>query len=258
MTLIILTIILISLIFAPLGCISLWKKYVYFGDGLSHASLLAGSISVIINLPIIYAGFVVAMIFAILVFMLKNHSGNGAIVILASSFMLSAALILSYMNPLQINITNLLFGDILSTTLEDVLTLSIILILVISFVGYFYNQIILIIVNRDIAQIKGIKVKTIELVFLLILSLSVFSTIKIVGALLVTSILLIPTMTARIISSAPTQMIINSAIIALLANFLGLTISFYLDIPVTPIITIINTIAFVLAYLISWAKKLTL
>lgn len=256
MTLIILTLILISLIFAPLGCVSLWKKYIYFGDGLSHASLLAGSISILIHLPIVYAGIIVAVIFAILVFTLKNRSSSGSVIILVSSFMLSLALILSYMNPLQINITNLLVGDILSTSRSDLLTLSIILIMVTSFVWHFYKQIILIVINRDIAQISGIKVKSIELIFLLLLSLSVFSTIKIVGALLVSSILLIPAMTARIISTDPAQMIINAVIITMLINFFGLLASFYFDIPITPIITILNTIAYACVYLIAHTKKI--
>ena len=56
MILIITIITLISLIFAPLGCISLWKKYTYFGDGLAHASLLAGTMSLIVQLPIFYSG----------------------------------------------------------------------------------------------------------------------------------------------------------------------------------------------------------
>lgn len=258
MPLIILTIILISLIFAPLGCLSLWKKYIYFGDGLSHASLLAGSITILIHLSVVYSGLVVAIMFAILVFTLKNRSGGSSVVILVSNFMLSLALVVSYMYPLQIKITSLLFGDILSSSLNDILILSSIFVSVIFFICYFYRQIILIVINRDIAQIKGIKVRTIELAFLLLLSLSVFSTIKIVGTLLVTSILLIPAMTARIISSNPVQMIINSVIIALTVNFLGLTASLYLDVPITPIITVINTMVYCLFYTISRANKVGL
>ncbi len=256
MTLIILTVLFISLIFAPLGCVSLWKKYVYFSDGLSHASLLAGSISILVHLPIVYSGLIVAIIFATLVFILKNSSSDTSVVILVSSFMLSLALIISYTHPLQVKITNLLFGDILSSCLSDILTLSIILVFTIFFVWYFFSQIILIVINRDIAQIKGVKVKTIELAFLLLLSLSVFLTTKIVGALLVTSILLIPAMTARIISRNPVQMIINAVIIALVVDFLGLVMSLYLDIPLTPIITVINTIVYCLIYVISRVNKI--
>ncbi len=258
MTLIILTIVLISLIFAPLGCIALWKKYVYFGDGLAHASLLAGSISIVCHFPVIYCGLVVAIIFALLVFILKNKAYAGSVIILVSSSMLSLALVISYLKPSQVNISNLLFGDILAASLDDVVILVTILVLVASFIYYYYEQIILIVINRDIAQIQGVKVGLIELTFLIFLSLSVFSTIKIVGALLVTSILLIPAMTARIISKTPAQMIASSIVISLAINFLGLIASFYFDIPITPLITLVNTITYLVVYIISYSKKSSL
>ncbi|MCC8417862.1 MAG: metal ABC transporter permease [Rickettsia endosymbiont of Bryobia graminum] len=256
MTLIILTTILISLIFAPLGCISLWKKYAYFGDGLAHASLLAGSVSILLNFSLVFSGLIVASIFAILVFMLKNKSASDNSIVLISSFMLSLALVISYLNPSHININNLLFGDILSVSSHDIVILLGILALVSIFIWYFYEQIILIVINRDIAKIKGIKVGRIELVFLVFLSLAVFSTIKIVGALLVTSILLIPAMTSRIISNTPSKMIINSIIISLFVNLLGLLISYHLDIPVTAVITLINTMAYLLVFAACYIKKI--
>ncbi|WP_375326883.1 metal ABC transporter permease [Candidatus Tisiphia endosymbiont of Nemotelus uliginosus] len=258
MFLIILTIILISLIFAPLGCISLWKKYVYFGDGLAHASLLAGSISIICHFSVISSGVIVAILFAILVFILNNKAVGSSVVILVSSFMLSLALVISYLKPAQININNLLFGDILAASFNDIGILLLLLILVVSFIWYFYDQILLIVINKDIAKIKGINVRIIELVFLIFLSLAIFSTIKIVGSLLVTSILLIPAMTSRLISRTPGRMIINAAIISLAINFIGLISSFHFDIPLTPIITLINTIIYSLIYSISYVKKILL
>ena len=88
MEIIIFVSILIGLIFAPLGCVVLWKRYVYFGEGLSHASMLALAVSVIAGLPIIYAGIVNTLFFALLVFKMKTKSGNNAAIGLASSVMI--------------------------------------------------------------------------------------------------------------------------------------------------------------------------
>jgi zinc transport system permease protein len=256
MILIITIMTLISFIFAPLGCISLWKKYTYFGDGLAHASLLAGTISIIIQLPIFYAGSIVAIVFAILVFVFQNKSDSNAIILLISSCMLALALVVGYMNPLQVNITNLLFGDILSASYNDMIALSIMLIIILLFIWHFYEQIVLTLINRDIARIRRVKVRAIELAFLALLSLSVFCTIKIVGSLLVTSILLAPAMTARLISSYPAQMIIISILISLAINLVSIVISFHYDIPITPIITIINSIIYGLIYSGSYYKRI--
>ncbi len=246
MLIIILISILISLIFAPLGCVNLWKKYTYFGDGLAHASLLAGSISIIGNIPIIYSGLLLAIIFAVSVFKLKSTSESNAVISMISSFMLAIAFILASTTTSQVNIDHLLFGDIVSASVDDLKMLGLLLVVVGCFYIIFYKRILLIVLNRDIAQVQGINVKMIELLFLIILSLAVFLTIKIVGALLVTSILLIPAIAARIISTTPLQMIIISVGLALISNLLGLYISLYLDIPTMPIIIVVNVMIYFL------------
>jgi zinc transport system permease protein len=248
MLIIILTSILISVIFAPLGCIVLWKKYVYFGDGLSHASLLAVSITIISNIPLIYSGLIVALIFAVSISRLKIISENNAAISLISSFMFSVSLIMMYWGRTKINIQSLLLGDIISASIDDIVILVIIFILAMSFITIFYNQIILIVLNRDIAKIRGLKVKTIELIFLILLSFSIFSTIRIVGSLLVTSMLLIPALTAKLFSSTPLKMILYSIIVALLSNLIGLFVAFYLDIPVTPIIVVVGVVIYFITY----------
>jgi zinc transport system permease protein len=249
MTLIILALILISCIFAPLGCIALWKRYIYFGDGLAHSSFLAASISIIAHFPLIYSGLIVAILFSLFVFIFKNNSEKNAVINLISSFMLAVALVINYFTSSQNNIVNLLFGDILSVSFNDLIILGVVLVTIISFLVYFYNQILLIIINRDIAVIKGLKVNVIELIFLLLLSLSVFSAIKIVGALMVTAILLIPAMIARFITYSPSQMIIISVLISLFINFCAALISFYFDLPLTPIVIIIGVFIYSLLYL---------
>lgn len=253
-----LTIILISiltaLIFAPLGCLALWKKYIYFGDGLAHAAILAGSVSIIFDLSLIYSGIITAMIFACLVFKFKNISGTNATINLISSLMLSMALIFAVMFPARININQLLFGDIISASKQDLVTLAVVLVMVYSFIIIFYKQILLIVLDRDIALVKKVKVNFIELSFLILLSISVFTTIKIVGSLLVTSVLIISAMSARLISNTPLQMITISIIFASVSNLCGLYISYLQDIPVAPVIILVESVIYLICYLISATK----
>lgn len=248
MVLIILALILISCIFAPIGCIALWKRYVYFGDGLAHSSFLAVSISIIAHFPLIYSGLIVAILFSIFVFIFQNNSEKNAVINLISSSMLAIALIINYFSSAQNNIVNLLFGDILSVAFDDLIVLAIMLIAIICFIAYFYNKILLIIINKDIAVIKGVKVNIIELLFLLILSVSVFSAIKIVGVLMVTAVLLIPAMIARFMVGSPAMMIIISIFISLFINFCAATASFYFDLPLTPLVIIIGSSIYGLLY----------
>jgi len=250
MLIIFLAAILVGLIFAPLGCLCLWRRYIYFGDALAHASLLAASISATCSIPVLYSGLLIASLFALIIHRLQNSSGSNEIMSLVSSSMLSCGFILAALFPTQLNITNLLVGDILAVSREDLLILVILLALVIGFIVLFYRQILLIAFNRDIAQIQGIKVKTIELLFLLTLAIVVFLTIKMVGALLVTTILLIPAMAARMIAVNPVQMLFTSTIFAILASLLALVGSFYFDLPAMPSIVLVLFAIYLLLYML--------
>lgn len=247
--------ILIGLIFAPLGCLVLWKRYVYFGDGLAHASMLAAVISVLLGIPIFYAGIINTALFAFIVFKLKGKSGNNAAIGLTSSLMISFALILSYIFPNKFNFTSLLFGDIVITALKDIISLSILALFVFLFFFSFYKKIILVIISKDIASSRNISVDIIEFIFLSLLSFSVLITIKIVGALLVTSIILIPAMTARIVSTSPLMMIILSVIFAQIMNAFGIVLSLYADLPFAPIIVLCGGGIFLIISIYSKLKK---
>lgn len=247
---IILVSILIGLIFAPLGCFVLWKRYVYFGDGLAHASMLALAISVIAGLPIIYAGIVNTLLFALLVFKVKTKSGNNAAIGMTSSVMISLALILANIFPGRFNFNSMFFGDIITATSEDVFRLCIILGVTSLFLVIAFRQLILTILSRDIAHSRGIRVKTLEFLFLSILSFAVIATIKIVGALLVTSMILIPAMIARLTSNTPIMMIWLAIFFAGVMNLSGVLLSFYADLPFAPVVILCGGVTYLFIYFV--------
>ncbi len=250
MATIILVSILIGLIFAPLGCFVLWKRYVYFGDGLAHASMLALAISVIAGLPIIYAGIVNTLLFALLVFKVKTKSGNNAAIGMTSSIMISLALIVADIFPGRFNFNSMFFGDIITATSEDVFRLCIILGVTSLFLVIAFRQLILTILSRDIAHSRGIRVKLLEFLFLSILSFAVIATIKIVGALLVTSMILIPAMIARLTSNTPIMMIWLAIFFAGAMNFSGVLLSLYADLPFAPIVILCGGVIYLVTYVV--------
>ncbi|MBY0533717.1 MAG: metal ABC transporter permease [Rickettsiaceae bacterium] len=250
MATIILVSILIGLIFAPLGCFVLWKRYVYFGDGLAHASMLALAISVIAGLPIIYAGIVNTLLFALLVFKVKTKSGNNAAIGMTSSIMISLALIVADIFPGRFNFNSMFFGDIITATSEDVFRLCIILGVTSLFLVIAFRQLILTILSRDIAHSRGIRVKLLEFLFLSILSFAVIATIKIVGALLVTSMILIPAMIARLTSNTPIMMIWLAIFFAGAMNLSGVLLSLYADLPFAPIVILCGGVIYLVTYVV--------
>jgi len=236
MSIIIFAAILTGLILSPLGCLVLWKRYVYFGDGLSHSALFVGVLSITSGIPILYAAVINAVIFITAIMSLKDNSGNNAAIAMISSIMISLSLILSHFFPEKVNINNMLFGDILSVDMEDIYILLILLALVASYLFITYRNLVLISLSSDIASSRSVKVRLIEISFLAILSFAVLITIKIVGAFLVTSVLLIPAMIGRLIAKSPIMMVVFAILSALIMNMMGVVISFYFDIPFAPVI----------------------
>ena len=230
--------ILISLVFAPLGCLVLWRQYVYFGDGLAHATMLAGATATVAGLPLFLTSILTTLIFALTVFKLKNKSGNNAAVGITASIMVSLASIISYLYPEKLNIAALLFGDIIAADRQDLLVLTLLSLIVIGFFTINYRQILLTTLSRDIASARGARVQMIEFTFLAILSFAILSTVKIVGALLVTSIILIPAMTAKVVAKTPLMMIVYAILFSLMMSGSGILLSFNFDIPFAPVITI--------------------
>lgn len=248
--------ILIGLIFAPLGCLVLWKRYVYFGDGLAHTSMFAGILSGILGLPIFYSGLLSSSIFAFAIFKLRNNSGNSAAIGLTTSIMISLSLVLAYSYPGQVNVTKYLVGDIISASMEDIKLLFFILIAVSIFLLSAYKGLVLMILSKDIAESRGVQVKFLELTFLAVLTFAVLSTIKIVGALLVTSVIVVPAMIARIVAKSPVSMIAFAILSSLMMNFIGVISSFYFDLPFAASIILSGGCIYFLLLLIKHFKKL--
>ncbi|MCP5369709.1 MAG: metal ABC transporter permease [Rickettsiaceae bacterium] len=252
---IILVLVLLGAILAPLGCLMLWNRYTYYGDGLAHSSMFAIILSNIMNINLVMASLLNASIFTYLVYKTKKKSERNASISMISSLMVSASLVLSSLYPYNINLEQILFGDLMLVGQNDLYYLVAIFIVVVIFFIVNYKKLILIIISTDIAHLKGIKTTLIEYVFLLILSFSVICTIKIVGVLLVTSILIIPAMTARFISSTPLQMICVSVIIIQIMNISGIFLSFYGDLPFSPVIILSGGLFYSFFYFIDHKTK---
>lgn len=255
MILIILGVVATSLLLAPMGCILLWQRYNYFSDGLAHACLFSGIISYFLNLPQLLSMLVVSIIFASLIFMLRSFSNKNTVINLVSSSMIATAIIFASKIPNSAVIETMLFGDIFSFTKEDLYVIISLNFLVLILLTKFLNPLILISVNTDLAKVQKIPVNIFEFASLLILALVVTVTIKNIGVLLITALLVIPSAAARIMSSTATNMIVYSIIIAVLAAMIGLYMSFQFDLPLAASVAIICVAIYILIACMNFKKR---
>ena len=174
--------------------------------------------------------------------------------ILAHSSLSIGIVSISLLNK-KVNLDSYLFGDILTVTSEELLWFFISTLLVIIALSIIWNKLVLMTIDENIAKSENINTNVIQTIFLTLLIIFVATCVKIVGILLITSMLIIPAASAQQISNSPLQMGINSSIIGILSIILGLYSSVLFDTPTGPTIIVMLVIIFTIIFPISKIKS---
>lgn len=255
MILVLMTIIAISLLLAPMGCIMLWHRYNYFHDGFAHACLFSGVVGYFLGLPTIYSMMVVSILFSFLVFLLKTYTDKNSVVSVVSGAFLAASILFASKLQEKAIFDIMLFGDVFTIELQNLILIIIILILALILISKYFDKIVIISIDSDISKSNGTKTELIELVMLLFLALTIALSIRIVGAFLIGTLLITPAVTARLISRSPAQMVVIASIIAIMCGICGFNISLIYDWPLSPAIAITSITIYIIMNFIRSAKQ---
>lgn len=239
----------VALSAAPLGCLLVWRRLAYFGDSLSHATLLGVALSLWLHIPV-WGGIVtVCMLLALALASVlgRRHLPSDALLSLLSAATLSAGLVaMSLMPTVRVDLLGYLFGDLLSLSQDDLPLLLGSLALVLAILAAYWRKLVLVAVDEELAAVEGLPVLRLRLLLLLLLALVITVAMKVVGSLLITALLVIPTLVARPLASNPNRMAVMAAGTGILAVSGGLLASFYWDTPVGPSIVLAAALLFVL------------
>lgn len=222
-----LALILITISCSLLGVFVLWKKLAFFGDGLSHSILLGFVLGAIFDSNQIATLLLFATFFAFLVSLISQNRyfSKDTIIAISSYFCIALAIILNDFFTKNLNLASYVFGDILVVGNQDLIALTIISTIVIFYTFFAFRKILLININNDLAKIEGIKVTFWNISFLILLALTIALSVRIVGVLLMTALLVLPAAIARIFSTSAKQMIILSCVFGCLISTISFKIS---------------------------------
>lgn len=246
----------VALVTGPLGCFIIWRRLSFFGDTLAHAALLGVTLSLAVDMNISLAVFIVSSVVALILLRLQkitNLAGDALLGLLAHSSLALGLVVLGFLTFIRFDIMGLLFGDILSVTKFDLIViwiggLAIILILKLIWKPLFAST-----VNYDLAAAEGMNPEKANAIFTILMAAIIAISIKMVGLLLITGMLIVPAAMARNLSTSPTQMVIFSVIGGLLSVLIGLYASLEINSPSGPSIISVALILFVLS--LTNAKK---
>ncbi|MBK4765075.1 MAG: zinc ABC transporter permease subunit ZnuB [Pantoea sp. Brub] len=244
--------ILLVLLAGPLGCFIIWHKLSYFGDTIAHSSLLGIIFGIILDINPYLALILLSAMLAISLFWIENSSNLSIDTVLGimSHSALSLGLVFASLIPnIRVDLMFYLFGDLLSITLKDLFIIGIFVICIIIVLILQWRSLLLMTINNEIAKTHGINIQYNRFILMLLTALTIGISMKFVGALIITSLLIIPAATARHFTRSPEQMIILAIIIGAIAVTGGLTISAFYDTPASPSIVLCSTCMFIISIL---------
>lgn len=243
-----LTGLMLSIIIPMIGVVMVNRKTSMIGDALSHTSLMGVAIGLIVGINPVIGAIVICIFAAFSIEFIREkfpHYGDMATAVIMSSG-LGFAAILTKFAPGGNNFESYLFGSISSVTQGDVISVVIIFIPVVIASLMFYSALLDIAIDSNMARLAGVKVKKINSIFTFLTSITVALSCKIVGALLVASLIVLPVATSLIISKSYKMTFILSVILGIIYTMSGIIISYYFDVPTGGAIVIIAVVGIVL------------
>ena len=258
LTLPILAIIGISISVTLLGIFVLWNKMAYFGDALSHSSILGLSLSAPFHYNPFLGLIMFAIFFAILINFVdkKNLYSKDTVIAIVSYSAVAIGLILIAIYPQNFDFENYLFGDLALVSKIEVVSIYLLAAIISFFILFYFKKLLLTTINKDLAIIEGIKVDNLKLKFSLILALFIAFSVKIIGIFLITALLILPAAIARNFSNSPIKMILITLVIATISGLGGFFISLHFNLPASAtIVGFLSAYFFIILLLKQTSKK---
>lgn len=252
----------VALVAGPLGSFIVWRRMAYFGDTMAHSALLGVALSLLMEVNLTLSVFAVAAAVSLFLILLQRRqalSADALLGILSHSTLALGLVLVAFMTWVRIDLNAYLFGDILAVSRSDIGLVWGGGALAVGVLIAFWRPLLAATVNHELAEAEGLQPERAKLVLMLLMALVIAIAMKVVGILLITSLLIIPAATARRFSATPERMAVLAGLIGAAAVTGGLFGSLRFDTPSGPSIVVAALILFLfsLAPLIKARKEVS-
>ena len=240
----------VALVTGPLGCFVIWRRLSFFAGTLAHSSLLGVTLAFSFDINISFSVLLISSAVALILLRLQKTTKlpNDALLgLLAHSSLAIGLVVIGFLSYIRFDIMGLLFGDILAVNKKDLLVIWVGGAIILLVLKLIWKPLFASTVNYELAEAEGMKPEKINAVFTILMAAIIAISIKMVGILLITGMLIIPAAMARNLANNPKQMIIISIIGGLLAVILGLYSSLELNTASGPSIITAALVLFILS-----------
>ena len=240
----------VAIVTGPLGCFVIWRRLSYFGDTLSHSALLGVTIALSLELNIAISVFLISSSIALSLLQLQkrtNLPGDALLGLLAHSSLAVGLVVIGFLTFIRFDIMGLLFGDILAVTVNDIYFIWIGGALILLVLKLIWKPLFASTVNYELAEAEGLNPDRAKAIFTILMAGIIAISIKMVGLLLITGMLIIPAAMARNLSNNPKRMVLLSIFGGLLSVIIGLFASLEFNSPSGPSIITASLFLFIVS-----------
>lgn len=239
----------IAALCAILGLFLVLRKLSLIGDGLSHVSFGAIALGLFFGLYPFYVALPIVVLASYLILKLSEKSkiyGDAAIGIVSSAGIASGVILASLSSGFNVDLFSYLFGNILAISGQEVylsvgLSLAVLLVII-----FLYHDLFSATFDEEYARVSGVKIERLNFILTSLTAITVVLAIKIAGIMLVSALLILPAVTALQVARGFKAAIITAAAIAIFSVLIGISLSFYANLPAGATVVLVNLALFAL------------
>ena len=249
MTPMLMTALALALLAGPLGCFVVWRRMAYFGDGLAHSALLGVAVGLIAGMSNQIGMILVAVLFAVMLLWLRTQrllATDTLLGILAHAALSLGVVAMALLGFEDAEVHDYLLGSLDNVSADSLVYLVLGCGLALGLLMRLWPGLLLMTTSEELAHAEGVPVRVYEFLLMLLLGIVVAAAVQIVGILLITSLLIIPASTARLVAGQPETMAIGGSVMAALCMLGGLPVAATLGVPLGPAIVTLTVALFLM------------
>lgn len=241
--------VLVSLCTALLGVSLVLKRYSMIGDGLSHVGFGSLAIATAMGLSPMIVTIPVVVVAAFLLLRLSTHGklkGDAAIAMISTGSLAVGVIALSLSTGMTSDVNNYLFGSVLAMNVSDVRLSVVLAVIVLLLFVVFYRQIFAVTFDETFARATGSHAQAYNMLLALLTAVTIVLGMRVMGAMLISSLVIFPALTAMRVCRSFRSVTICAAIVSVFCFFIGLFLSYLLSTPAGASVVVVNILAFLL------------
>jgi zinc transport system permease protein len=248
---------LVSLCASLLGVSLVLKRYSMIGDGLSHVGFGALAIATAMNMAPLAVSIPVVVLAAFLLLRLSENSkikGDAAIALVSTGALAIGVFVISVTTGMNTDVCNYMFGSILAMSKSDVMLSVVLSIAVLIMFVLFYHKIFAITFDETFVRASGVKAGMYNMMIALLTALTIVLGMRMMGAMLISSLILFPALTSMRICKKFKTVTICSAFVSVVCFFAGIVLSYIYAIPSGASVVMVNIFAFLVFWMVNLVK----